>query len=98
MLMSTLLTTLAKLAARWPPLISRVTVCIAKMERHQHAFHPAVMARATELLTILQSPSIASALLDSKLRTTFSATALDKDSPLPFLLRTPEEQIGRAHV
>lgn len=61
MLMSTLVSSLSKLAARlplnmspslftltkrWPPLISRVTVCLEKLKRYRTSFHPSVLARA----------------------------------------------------
>lgn len=93
MLMSILLSSLTKLAARWPPLISRVSLCLEKMERYQSVFHPAVMTRASECLRILRYPSIAAAILDAHHHTSLPRTHVDLDSSLPFVLRTPDQDL-----
>ena len=55
-LMLVVISSLAKLAARWQDLASRVLLCLAKIMRHQHYFDPVVLVRANECMQLLKFP------------------------------------------
>jgi len=55
-LMLVVISSLAKLAARWQDLASRVLLCLAKIMRHQHYFDPIVLIRANECMQLLKFP------------------------------------------
>ena len=54
-LMLILISSMAKLAARWPPLISRVLLCLSKISNHR-GFEEIVVTRANECLSLLKFP------------------------------------------
>jgi len=87
-LMLVIISALAKLAARWQDLASRVLICLAKMLREGENFHPSVAQRANECIQILKFPSIASAILDTPLGREEEEVRIhtNKNSSLPFLL------------
>jgi AP-5 complex subunit zeta-1 len=87
-LMSVLISSLAKLAARYTPLVSRVSLCLLKLDRYRPYFSPAVISRMEECINILQVPSVAAAILDARHKTSVSTHHLDSDSSLPFLLQS----------
>jgi len=85
--MCVLISALSKLAARWPPLSSRVSLCLSKLERNRESFTETVHARAMECLNILKFPSIAAAVLGSGLSNREpNAHHVDNASSLPFQL------------
>eukprot|EP01127_Copromyxa_protea_P023055 TRINITY_DN8537_c0_g1_i1.p1 TRINITY_DN8537_c0_g1~~TRINITY_DN8537_c0_g1_i1.p1 ORF type:complete len:833 (+),score=161.78 TRINITY_DN8537_c0_g1_i1:49-2547(+) len=85
-LMSVLISSLSKLAARCPGLSSRVSLCLIKIERYEHYFDEAVIEKAMECLNLLKFPSIAAAILDSKHKTSQWTHHTDTNSSLPFIL------------
>lgn len=54
-LMLVVISALAKFAARWQPLISRVVLCLAKIARNP-SLNKTVLRRATECMNILKFP------------------------------------------
>jgi hypothetical protein len=48
------ITALAKLAAHWQPLRSRIMLCLYKVLRYEHCFHSTVITHATECLNLLK--------------------------------------------
>jgi len=94
-LMSVLITSLSKLAARLPSLSSRVSLCLFKIERYKAYFHPSVISRAEECLMLLQFPSMAAVILDSRHSSHMRTHHIDRDSSLPFLL---QRVMSRDHV
>jgi len=94
----TLISTLAKLAARSPDLIPRALLCISKVVKSQQKYSGhadrTLLQRANELSRLLRMPSIASAILDPHIASSQhsavppSSTSghVDRNSSLPFLL------------
>jgi AP-5 complex subunit zeta-1 len=89
----------AKLAARFPDLASRVMLCLAKVIRDGDYFDPIVIQRASEAINLLKFPSVASAILASSSSSSSSSSPssslsssfhVDQSSALPFLLQSSQ--------
>jgi AP-5 complex subunit zeta-1 len=92
--MSVVINSLTKLAARWQPLTSRVQLCLHKILRYKNYFLPSVISHANLCLNLLKSPSIAASILDSRHRTELATSHLDVNSSLPFLLSDTSDLVA----
>ncbi|EGG19991.1 hypothetical protein DFA_07106 [Cavenderia fasciculata] len=63
-LMLVIISSLTKLAARWPEATSRVILCLLKVQSYHQYFDPQVIQRSIECVQLLQFPSFSSALYD----------------------------------
>ena len=99
--LTTLMSTLAKLAARSQDITPRVTICLAKIVKQQRASKSeasvVLIQRANELIRILQYPTIAAAILDPPPETARPRLShVDRHSSLPMLLQPSSND--RVHV
>lgn len=85
-LMIIVISALAKLASRLQDLGSRVIICLAKVIKQKECFHASVHQRAHECIQILRFPSIASAILDTRMGMDGGFAHYDENSALPFVL------------
>ncbi len=92
--MSVVINSLTKLAARWQPLTSRVQLCLHKILRYKNYFLPSVISHANLCLNLLKSPSIAASILDSRHRTELATSHVDTNSSLPFLLSDTSDLVA----
>lgn len=97
-LMSALISSLTKLAARWTPLTTRVSLCLLKIERYKSYFNPSVTERALEYLNLLKFPSIAAGLLNTNIQSCITSHYYDDQTSLPFLLRFSEVGVDESRA
>ncbi|EGC39537.1 hypothetical protein DICPUDRAFT_74957 [Dictyostelium purpureum] len=97
-IMLILMSSLTKIASRWPDATSRVVLCLMKIVGYHQYFDPQVIQRANECISLLKYPSFAAALYncdqpqDEIFHSTISnqtigITIQDCNSSLSFLLQ-----------
>ncbi|KAN0032960.1 hypothetical protein ACTFIV_006902 [Dictyostelium citrinum] len=96
-IMLNLISSLTKIASRWPDATSRVVLCLMKIISYQQYFNPQIIQRANESISLLKYPSFAAALYNCQQpqndsfhstisSSTIGQTIQDCNSSLSFLL------------